>query len=138
MSCSLLADGYFDDDDLDSSRDEVLEFTLPSAELFHGLGLRHGVQDGHFEDGNGRLVAWDPSITQQGPRALLIDKDVVAEFAKNRGYHIVQLVYGEKRAPVVSDTQGPYLGTLFFSGVSVFNGLKWTGTIDARFEPDRY
>jgi len=130
--CSLLADGYFDDDDLDCSRDEVLEFSLPSAELVQGLRLRHADSDGHFEDGDGRLVAWDPSITQPGPMALLLDRDALLSFAVEKGYHILLFVYGEQGAYSESTE---YLGRLLFSGAFVHDGSQWRGSIDARFAP---
>jgi hypothetical protein len=135
VGCSLLADDYFQDGERDCGRDEVLEFRLPSAEVVAGLGLRQAAQDGHFIDPRGRLVAWDPSVTEQGPSALLLDRDELLRHAKKMDYHILQLVYGEQRAHSEVHDHSAYLGQLLFSGVQLWNGSSWSGTIDARFDP---
>ncbi|MFO0836549.1 MAG: hypothetical protein U0638_16405 [Phycisphaerales bacterium] len=135
VECSLVADGYFEDGERDGSRDEVLQFTLPSAELVREMGLRHAEQDGHFVGPDGRLAAWDPSITQEGPMALLLDAEMMAALAKRKRYRLVTLVHGEQRVMNEGIGSDEYLGQLLFSGVFTYDGTKWFGGADARFDP---
>lgn len=132
VPCSQIAEGYFDDRELNCGRDEVLQFWMPSAELVTDLGLRHTLQDGHFEN-DGNLIAWDPSITQIGPSALLIDRDALLEYLRRKGLHLVLLVYGQKHAYQTLSNENRFLGNLQISGVLLHDGIKWTGSIDARF-----
>ncbi|MCC6678151.1 MAG: hypothetical protein IT436_13500 [Phycisphaerales bacterium] len=134
VACSLLVDGYFKDGELDCGRDEVLNFYLPSSELVAGLGLRHAEQDGHFENHQGRLIAWDPSVTESGPPALLVDRDALYAHAQKHGYHVVHFTYGEQRAMSESHAHDEYLGQLLFSGASRWDGERWVGRMDGRFD----
>lgn len=135
VKLSLVADGYFEDGERDASRDEVLQFALPSAELFRELGLQHADQDGHFVTPDGRLAAWDPSVTQKGPMALLIDSALITDFARRKGYRLVTFVYGEQLVMNEGYRSDDYLGRLLFSGVFTHEGTQWAGSADARFDP---
>ncbi len=127
-----MTDGYFEDSELDCGRDEVIDFRLPSAELIRGLDLRQSYQDGHFLNAVEHLVAWDPSITQPGPSALLVNQRVLAEYLKAQDLHLALLVYGEKVAHADSTQQTKCYGELHFFGTSLFNGNGWSGSLKCR------
>lgn len=137
VDSAILADGYIRDGETDASRDDVIEFVLPSAELVEELGLRHGIKDGEFVDHSGELVAWDPSVSLAGPQTLLLDPASMDRLLKRRRYRLVTFAYGERTATHEGPGPTNYLGRLMFSGVYWCERRDWRGVSSARFEPAR-
>ena len=130
----LLADRYFEDDDLDCGRDAVLDFYLPSSELWSGLRLRHSDRDGCFIGPAGQVLAFDPSIRQLGPSTLLIDKAALLKWTHDNGMELACFVYGEQMVHSDSMSDREYLGRMLFSGAFRHDGSSWVGLMDSRFE----
>lgn len=60
------------------------------------MGLRWNGVEGNFFDDKGRLIAFDPSINQTGPRALLIREDAFDEFLSKAGCDLFWTYLGER------------------------------------------
>lgn len=81
----------------DCAIDETYTLRLPASDLVAGLGARWSGLGGDFVDGAGRLVAQDPTVHCEGPSAMLLRHDALAEFLAREELAICWLVVGEKR-----------------------------------------
>jgi hypothetical protein len=119
----------------DCSVDEGYVIKLPTSLIVDGMNLSWTGREGHFFDGSGELVAFDPSVKEDGPGALLIKKDRFAEFLDDNGYAILWTVLGEKNdytGGVMSNVWRSR-GRLQLSGAYRFLDRKLTGNITPRF-----
>lgn len=93
----LSAEEYSKEDQgFDCSMDEGYSFYLPTKWIADGMNLVWNGVDGHFFDSRGELVAFDPSVRQKGPRALLLKKDKFLRFLSDVDCDILWTVIGEK------------------------------------------
>ena len=53
--------------------------------------------DGTYWDSDGHIVAFDPSIHENGPSVLLISKQKFIEFLTSKNYNVFWTILGEKR-----------------------------------------
>lgn len=89
--------GYLQEEGVyDCSINESINLTLPSKMLVRKMGLMWNGQKCGFEDKNGKLIAFDPSTAEQGPSALLVNKEEFVKFLDDNGYTILWTVLGEK------------------------------------------
>ena len=82
----------------DCAIDETYTLRLPADDLVAGLGARWSGRGADFVDGEGRLVAQDPTAHSQGPSAMLLRHEPLAKFLAREGLAIGWAVVGEKRA----------------------------------------
>lgn len=80
----------------DCSIDSGFSFYVPSKLIFEGLNLDLKKLDGNYYDNEDNLIAFDPSISEEGPDSLLIDKDKLLEFLEKNDYDIFWTVVAEK------------------------------------------
>ncbi len=108
----------------DATVQEAYTLHMPAVELVEVLALRHDDRDGYFVDDQGRLAAFDPSITQVGPRAALLRADQLNPL-RERGYELVWAVHGDE---MVRNLDGRSSGTsrslsgAFMQDASVMRG----------------
>ena len=79
----------------DRSTDEGFHILLPNKLLVEKMGLINKI-DGTFVNSNGELVAYDPSVLEDGPSVLLIKKDNFVRFLQDCGYEIIWQIIGQK------------------------------------------
>ncbi|HEX7997691.1 MAG TPA: AVAST type 2 anti-phage system protein Avs2 [Pyrinomonadaceae bacterium] len=85
-----------EDKGFDCSMDEGYVINLPTKWIVDGMALRWNGSDGHFFDPRGDLVAFDPSVKNKGPGALLINKQKFLKFLREADCDILWTVLGEK------------------------------------------
>lgn len=83
--------------DFDCSVGEGYAITVPAKPLVEEMELRWSGADGQFVDSRGKLIASDPSFTENGERCLLIRKKAMTEFLKEHDYAIMWTLLGQKR-----------------------------------------
>lgn len=79
----------------DCSGEESVSLYVPSCKLATQMGLTWSTK-GRFEDGSGKLIAWDPSFEESGPSMLLVRKDEFVSFLEENNLAVVWTINGEK------------------------------------------
>jgi hypothetical protein len=131
----LTAQSYFkESSNYDCSVDGSIRIFLPARLIAEGLSFEWHAGEGKLFDSRGRLVAFDPSVSEEGPGALLMEKESLLEFLRDKQYEIVWLVTGEKLEIGGEIGRENYVGRLSIGGAyRLFKGsLK--GEITANFE----
>ena len=88
---------YLREGGFDCSIDEGYTLKLPGVELIDGLGLHWNGKDAQFINETGKLIAFDPTVQDQGPSALLIREDALLEFLNKNKLGLFWAILGEKR-----------------------------------------
>jgi hypothetical protein len=72
------------------------------------MSLRPSRDEGRFVDAQEEVVAFDPSVRERGPSALLVEPGKITGLLKQGGYCLVWIVCGEKTgtANSLSSTDG--------------------------------
>ncbi len=83
----------------DRSLDDSLLFSIPTQELVEGMALRWSGVEGTFIDQQGKLAAFDPSIDESGPSALLVRADLLKKYLNDNGLELFWMLRGEKNLP---------------------------------------
>ena len=112
-----------------SLKDSVL-IDLPCKFIADGMGLVWNGTEGKYSDKNGNIVAFDPSVEERGPGALLIRRETMAAFLRENNYELVWIVEGEKNYAGGSGA----IGRLNIRGVYQFSRGDITGSIRTSFE----
>ena len=89
-SVNIVWEGEFD-----TSKKETLSWYAPCAEIIDGLKLRYGECDGAFYDENGRLAAFDTSVTGEKV-GIVVRQDLLDKFLEERGLRLVWFVKAAK------------------------------------------
>ncbi len=116
----------------DCSIEDTINATIPSRQLAKGLGLRTPSVEGHFLDQAGKLTAFDPSLKQAGPGALLVRQDALVKFLEDNDYCIFWTLLGEKNA-YRDDRSEEWPGCLCISGVYTIRDGKVEGQMTPCF-----
>ena len=101
--------------DTDCSLDDSITLNLPRAELLGPLGLHWAGSGADFLDATGQLAAFDPTVAEQGPSALLVRTDLLRDFLAREQLSLCWVVTGEKQV-MGANLRGNYLGRLSVSG----------------------
>jgi hypothetical protein len=110
LTFSHQAGGY------DCSVDNPFSIILPAPELFQGLDLNFSMEEGRFNDAKEALLAFDPSVHEEGPGALLIRAAPLMHYLSEKGLELIWTIVGEKQ--VIGGQHGPNeLGWLEIDGV---------------------
>lgn len=83
------------EEEFDASKEEVLSYSHPCAELISTLELRQNKYDGYYYDVNNELIAFDTDLTNQ-KAGLIIRKDALDKFLKLKKFHLVWFVNASK------------------------------------------
>jgi hypothetical protein len=113
----------------DCSVEEGYTLHLPCPELVAMLGLLHSQKDGHFMDAEGKLAAFDPTVDEAGPGALLLRTDQL-EILRSQGIEIVWTLLGEQQVfEVLHGHPKKHRGTVELSGAFVRRSSGWEGSL---------
>ncbi len=81
----------------DCSVDETYRLRLPSWDLMAGLGLDASGRDAHYVNSEGEVIAFDPTVLEKGPSALLVSHDAIRLYLAQEGLVLFFIISGEKR-----------------------------------------
>ena len=132
LSC---ADAYRgESSSLDCSVSDTIHITLPVRFLVEGMGLHWNGLEGSFSDTQGRLIAFDPSVKQAGPRVLLIREEPFLEFLNKAKCNVFWMFSGEKR--IIGGRMSPkdWKGRLELSGAFRRSDSGIEGCIISRYK----
>jgi hypothetical protein len=121
----------------DCSVDDTIHIYLPCGWLADAMRLQWTGAEGRYFNEHGELVAFDPSVDQVGPGALLMNKDRLLEFLYNAGYDMFWTVLGEKDVIGGRDYPGEWKGRLIINGAFRFEDGQIRGTTTTTFEAPR-
>ncbi len=117
----------------DCSIEDTIRFYLPCKLIINKMKLEWNGDEGHLYDKHHNLIAFDPSIKNTGPSALLINKELFIEFLKDHGYEILWTILGEKRILGGRDDSDKLLGLSEISGCYRILDGKVNGIISSNF-----
>lgn len=98
----------------DCSVDESIHVKLPAGPLAAGMQLHWTGAEGKYADARGRIAAFDPSVSEPGPGALLVRQDALQEYLTDNGLELFWTVLGEKI--LIGGNSGGHGGWLQVSG----------------------
>lgn len=142
LPCKVLVtdDAYLSESNtFDCSADENIHVKLPAKWIYDRMALRPTPDDGAFVDESDETVVVDPSVTGNGPGALLINKRALLGFLAKHGCDIVWIVVGEKGLigeRIGSSSYWP--GRLELSGAFRLDArARVTGVLNSKLLPPR-
>jgi hypothetical protein len=100
----------------DCSVDDAIHVKLPAKWIYDSMKLQPTGDDGAFADTTGKVVVFDPSVKEDGPGVLLINKSVLYAFLSKYDCDIVWTVLGEKGLIGGRIGHGYWPGRLAISG----------------------
>ena len=98
----------------DTSKEASISWSLPCAELIELLQLRQLEEDGFYYDKEGKLAAFDTSLTQH-IGGVVIRKELLDEFLRKSGLKIIWIVNARKE--------------IHNENVSISRSNEWTGLL---------
>lgn len=128
----VTADEYLWEDIYDCSIDDSIHIYTPSRWLADQMGLTWRGIEGQFHNSSHELVTLDPSIREEGPRALLFSKPALVDFLAREEYEIFWTVLGEKQV-VWNRSFDEYPGQFKINGVYRLIDGKVSGTFRSEF-----
>ncbi|HXH48490.1 MAG TPA: AVAST type 2 anti-phage system protein Avs2 [Terriglobia bacterium] len=121
----------------DCSIDEGIYIHVPCRWLAEGMKMCWKGVDGSYFGENGDLLAFDPSVNEVGPGALLINKDRLLAFLRDEGYDMFWTVLGEKDLIGGRDYPGSWKGRLIVNGAFRIKHNSVKGALRTRFDGPR-
>ena len=116
----------------DCSTDEGINIFLPNKLLIDKMNLVNK-NDGTFVDSDDEIVAYDPTILEDGPEVLLIRKDKFMKFLKDNDYGIIWHIIGEKTVLGGLTNYEDWKGCLEIHGVYKITNNKIKGILNSEF-----
>lgn len=116
----------------DCSLDETVSLNMPRAELIAPLNL-HWTGTGADFTNAGQLVAFDPTVHQDGPSALLLREDFMRAFLAREQLSLCWVVIGEKQV-IRPHASGPYHGRLNLTGAYTLSAQGVVGFLNCILE----
>ena len=116
-----------------SSIDDTVIINLPAKWIVDEMRLTSRGQEGCYFDEQHRLIAWDPSVYEPAPGALLLNKPVFTKFLSDHGYEIVWTILGEKDILGGDSRHENWLGRMEISGVLRIRDGEVVGSANAHF-----
>ena len=99
----------------DCSIKDHIGLRLPHHDFIRFFGLHPSFHGADFVDPTGTLVAFDPTAHEAGPNALLLDKEFLETYLRERDLAMCWVILGEKMI-VGGNTGGEFRGHLKISG----------------------
>lgn len=107
---------------IDCSTDEAIRVKLPAKFIVDEMELTQDYIDGRFFDKGSNLVAFDPRVfDDNAPSCILIRKDKLCDFLKQKNYALFWILLGEKNI-IGGGTIGQPLGWLEIDGAYTLDG----------------
>ena len=92
------ADGYLGESSTrDCSVTDTINIMIPVKFIMQRMGLRWRGSEGEFANAAGNVVAFDPSVKNPGPSALLISVEAFEDFLRNEDCELFWMLLGEKQ-----------------------------------------
>lgn len=117
----------------DCSIDEGYSIQVPVKQLANEMRLHWFGIEGHYFDEARRIIAFDPSVKEVGPSALLIHRDTFLEYLANNQYAVIWTVLGEKRLIGGGHDPDDWKGDTTINGVYRVVGNKIEGNLSTNF-----
>ncbi|QDV73853.1 AVAST type 2 anti-phage system protein Avs2 [Botrimarina mediterranea] len=117
----------------DCALDDGVYFDLPCKYLVDQLGLSTGGEDGHWYDKDGLLVAFDPSVTNEGASTLLFREDSLHRILREGDLVLFWALSGKRGRSGGPDPHTEYLGHTSIRGVYLLQDEQLTGSYDTTF-----
>ena len=102
------------EEEFDASKEASISWSVPCAELIELLQLRQLEEDGFYYDKEGKLAAFDTSLTQH-IGGVVIRKELLDEFLRKSGLKIIWIVDARKE--------------IHNENVSISRSNEWTGLL---------
>ena len=102
----------------DCSLDESMTNLLPCELLIKGRGLNHRIIEGKCFNKSGKLVAFDPSVEENGMSCLLFDIKELNQYLKENNYCMLWTLLGQKEI-VVSAMRGGLVGSSIINAAAL-------------------
>jgi len=118
----------------DCSVDKGIQITNPASFVSSQMKLAWNGIEGKYFDKTGELIAFDPSIFEDGPSVLLIRRDRFIDFLQEHNLGILWTVLGEKQ--LIGGNWGPknWKGRLNLTGAYWLDGTALRGKVASSFE----
>ena len=107
---------YAFESEYDHSMGRGLRIPIPNKLLIEKMKLKNNL-DGTFVDKNNNIIAFDPSLFEKGPSAVLIKKNEFLKFLDDGGYNIIWQIIGQKRILNGIINNDEWLGELDIHGM---------------------
>lgn len=119
----------------DCSVDETISITLPCRWLVEKMNLKMLGRHGEYFDDAGTLIAFDPSMRERGPGALLVRKQQFLSFLQKHRYRVFWTLLGEKNiyAPGLATGRDQWLGRLEINGAYTLKKNEVCGDFRPKF-----
>ena len=121
---------------LDCSIEETFSLRLPHHDFVAELGLRWSGIGADFCDQHGNRVAYDPTVHEDGPSALLLREDCVRKYMTQSDLALVWVIQGEKLV-LGKGLDSVRHGFLSVTGAILYTDGKPNGSLRYRFEAPR-
>ncbi len=117
----------------DCSVEDSINIMLPCDWIAEEMKLCWKGQEGCHFDKNGSLIAFDPSVREQGPGVILVNRDALLAFLSDQGFDLMWTVIGAKQ--LIGGRSGPdrWPGELEMNGVFRLAGSRVDGEIRSVF-----
>ncbi len=86
-----------EDGGFDCSVEEHFSLRLPHHEFIRHLDLQPSSNRVDYADPNGNVAAFDPTVHEAGPTALLLNKEHLRKYLRERGLSLCWVMLGEKQ-----------------------------------------
>lgn len=93
---TLTTNDFLWEEENDYSKEVTISFLKPSFEIVDKMRLRYSEREGEFLDCNGNLVCFDPSVSSDCKRYLIIRKEPFLRFLDDNNLRIMWTLIGEK------------------------------------------
>lgn len=105
----------------DCSMNEGLFIILPCEYIVNKMKLSFGKREGYLYDNENNLIAFDPSVWDNGKGGLLINKEAFIKFLDENNLDIVFTVLGEKMILGNSSSEERNTSKIDISGAYILN-----------------
>ena len=118
----------------DCSVDDSYGLYIPHADFVLKGGLVWSGSGADFANGQGEVVAFDPTVHEDGPSTLLLREDLLLEYLQKEQLAICWVIIGEKQIIGERDARNRHKihklsGAYALSESGLDGFINWTGTI---------
>ncbi|MHC4333064.1 MAG: hypothetical protein ACYSUP_00240 [Planctomycetota bacterium] len=122
----------------DCSIEEGFRICIPSQEIVQKMNLNWVGYGGHWFDAKGNLIAFDPSVHEEGPGCMLTRKDSLLKYLNENGYDVIWAIIGAKRMLGGSmSSRHHFKGGLKINGAAKLEGDEVFASISTFFQSPR-
>jgi hypothetical protein len=117
----------------DCSMKEAFNIFMPGALLVRKMDLDWNGVEGRFFDSTGKLVAFDPAVIYPGPNSLIIQKDKLLAFLKEKEFEVFWFLLGAKQTIGGHWNHNDWPGELQVSGAFKLQRDEVVGKLRPKF-----